>query len=104
MKVKIQLAPPVVGNPYDECCAGSHEGETVIVFGDRDRLEITIQEMKSGIGPSYNLSFKRTDLGQEQKRVVSVFDDDAGNMIVSFKTKGAQPSFEKDRLDLIGGN
>lgn len=69
-------------DPYEECCAGSHEGEKVTLVCGGDII-IEVQEMDSGIGPSYNLSINGNKIG-------SVFIDDEGEFTLG-RDRGTIP-------------
>lgn len=105
MKCEIKPATPPEYDPYEECCVGSHEGEVAeIVLDEYDnRLKMTIQEMKSGIGPSFNLSFATPY--EKRERVISVFVDDFGVLNILMKGKDIKScTFSKDAVILEGGD
>lgn len=73
MKVKFVKAVPPDYDPYEECCAGSHDGESVIIDCGHG-LKIIVKEMKSGIGPSFYVYAEAQ--GQKRGRFYAYIDDD----------------------------
>ena len=61
-------------DPYEIDCCGSHKGEHLKIEADNGKLVISIQEMDSGIGPSYTITAE--GLGQKSKKLHCFLNDD----------------------------
>lgn len=74
MDVSIISAKPPTYNPYDEDVAGSHNGTKVECVGGG--VVVSVQEVKSGIGESYEIFVGR--VGETPIKLGYVFLDDEG--------------------------
>ena len=80
MQAKLTPFVPPDHDPYEECFAGSHDGETMTIECD-GWVTLEVKETRSGIGNSYKVAvvFK----GGERHQLAEVYvDDDGENIIV----------------------
>jgi hypothetical protein len=85
MIVEIIPAPVIDYDPYEECCVGSHPGATIHIDGP-EGITIIVNETRSGIGSTYNISVAYGPNRRNPKRfiteIATVYDDDDCNLII----------------------
>ena len=70
---KIPFVPPT-DDPYEECCAGSHDGEKLVI-DLVPGLQLEIQEIRSGIGSTFNV-YAVFENGERRGRFYTFLDDE----------------------------
>lgn len=55
MKVELIPAPKLRHDPYEEDCSGAHSGESITVSQLDDGLELSIRELRTGLGPQFSV-------------------------------------------------
>lgn len=73
MKATVIPFKPPTSDPYDEDVCGSHLGESVVI-NCGDGLKIVVEEMRSGIGPSFYVYAEAQ--GKRAGRFYAFIDDD----------------------------
>ena len=77
MRAELIKAPPFDYDPYEVDCCGNHAADELVVHCNyKERLKINIQEYKSGIGPSYEITALDSETGNKGKGSLWVYIDD----------------------------
>lgn len=81
MRPELVKAEPLTYDPYELDCCGNHAVDKLVVHCDyQERLKINIQEFKSGIGPSYEITAVDSKTDEKSKGSVWVYIGDDGEL------------------------
>jgi hypothetical protein len=98
--MRLELIPfkPPNYDPYETCCAGSHDGEKLIIHDGEtggNPLAIEIQEIRSGLGNEFHITARTRD-GQSSKVPLYIYVEDDGTL--NFYVKGSDMDPFRDQV------